>query len=104
MVYRPSDLASVQAILDRGGAKVGTALRRTKARRDLRSRCGRPQPPDGRDEVGTLRTLTAYRVTVDRLIVSHRGRLFEDHWRRVSSSSARRMRCGVPGGDDRGSG
>jgi len=58
----------------------------------------------GRDEVGTLRTLTAYRVTVDRLIVSHRGRLFEDHWRRVSSSSARRMRCGVPGGDDRGSG
>jgi class 3 adenylate cyclase len=31
----------------------------------------------GRDEVGTLRTLTAYRVTVDRLIVFHRGRLFK---------------------------
>jgi adenylate cyclase len=30
----------------------------------------------GRDEVGTLRTLTAYRVIVDRLIASHRGRIF----------------------------
>ena len=28
------------------------------------------------DEVGTLRTLTAYRVIVDRLIASHRGRIF----------------------------
>ena len=26
----------------------------------------------GRDEVGTLRTLTAYRVIIDRLIASHR--------------------------------
>jgi len=30
----------------------------------------------GRDEVGTLRTLTAYRVIVDRLIAAHRGRIF----------------------------
>jgi class 3 adenylate cyclase len=30
----------------------------------------------GLDEVGTLRTLTAYRVIIDRLIVSHRGRIF----------------------------
>jgi adenylate cyclase len=30
----------------------------------------------GRDEVGTLQTLTAYRVIVDRLIASHRGRIF----------------------------
>jgi adenylate cyclase len=30
----------------------------------------------GRDEVGTLRTLTAYRVITDRLITSHRGRIF----------------------------
>jgi class 3 adenylate cyclase len=30
----------------------------------------------GLDEVGTLRTLTAYRVIVDRLIASHRGRIF----------------------------
>jgi adenylate cyclase len=30
----------------------------------------------GQDEVGTLRTLTAYRVIVDRLIASHRGRIF----------------------------
>jgi class 3 adenylate cyclase len=30
----------------------------------------------GLDEVGTLRTLTAYRVVVDRLIASHRGRIF----------------------------
>src|SRR6266852_358192 len=29
-----------------------------------------------RDEVGTLRTLTAYRVVIDRLIASHRGRIF----------------------------
>jgi adenylate cyclase len=30
----------------------------------------------GRDEVGTLQTLTAYRVIVDRLIAAHRGRIF----------------------------
>jgi len=30
----------------------------------------------GRDEVGTLRTLTEYRVIIDRLIASHRGRIF----------------------------
>ena len=30
----------------------------------------------GLDEVGTLCTLTAYRVIVDRLIASHRGRIF----------------------------
>jgi adenylate cyclase len=30
----------------------------------------------GRDEVGTHRTLTAYRVVIDRLIASHRGRIF----------------------------
>jgi class 3 adenylate cyclase len=30
----------------------------------------------GLDEVGTLRTLTAYRVIIDRLIASHRGRIF----------------------------
>jgi TolB-like protein/class 3 adenylate cyclase len=30
----------------------------------------------GHDEVGTLRTLTAYRIIIDRLIASHRGRIF----------------------------
>jgi adenylate cyclase len=30
----------------------------------------------GRDEVGTLRTLTAYRAIIDHLIASHRGRIF----------------------------
>src|ERR1700760_4685317 len=30
----------------------------------------------GQDEVGTLRTLTAYRVIIDRLFASHRGRIF----------------------------
>jgi TolB-like protein/class 3 adenylate cyclase len=30
----------------------------------------------GQDEVGTLRTLTAYRGMIDRLIASHRGRIF----------------------------
>lgn len=31
----------------------------------------------GRDEVGTLSTLTAYRATIDRLIASYRGRIFD---------------------------
>jgi adenylate cyclase len=30
----------------------------------------------GQDEVGTLRTLTAYRVIIDRLIAAHRCRIF----------------------------
>src|SRR5262249_4016906 len=30
----------------------------------------------GQDEVGTLRTLTAYRAITDRLIAAHRGRIF----------------------------
>jgi class 3 adenylate cyclase len=30
----------------------------------------------GRDEVGTLRRLTSYRVIIDHLIASHRGRIF----------------------------
>jgi adenylate cyclase len=30
----------------------------------------------GLDEVGTLRTLTAYRVVIDHLIAAHRGRIF----------------------------
>jgi class 3 adenylate cyclase len=30
----------------------------------------------GQDEVGTLRTLTAYRAIIDRLIASHRGWIF----------------------------
>src|SRR5207248_10453348 len=30
----------------------------------------------GQDEVGTLKTLTAYRVIIDHLIASHRGRIF----------------------------
>ena len=57
----------------------------------------------GRDEVGTLRTLTAYRVTVDRLIVSHRGRLFKttgDGYQVPQHGGC----VEVPGGDDSGSG
>jgi adenylate cyclase len=30
----------------------------------------------GQDEIGTLRTLTGYRVIIDGLIASHRGRIF----------------------------
>jgi adenylate cyclase len=30
----------------------------------------------GLDEVGTLRTLTEYRAIIDRLIATHRGRIF----------------------------
>src|SRR6516164_5780433 len=57
-----------------GGAEVGSAPRRTEARGNF---CVEGYSRlMGRDEVGTLRTLTAYRVIIDRLIASHRGRIF----------------------------
>ena len=42
----------------------------------------------GFDEVGTLRTLTAYRVIIDRLIASHRGRIFNTAGESMETRSA----------------
>jgi adenylate cyclase len=42
----------------------------------------------GRDEVVTLRTLTAYRVIIDRLIASHRGRIFNTAGDSIVADSA----------------
>jgi len=52
----------------------------------------------GRDEVGTLRTLTAYRVIIDRLIASHRGRIFNtagDSLVADFASAVDAVQCGV---------
>src|SRR4029077_9690706 len=56
----------------------------------------------GLDEVGTLRTLTAYRVIVDRLIASHRGRIFNtagDSPVAGFGSAADAVQCAVEGKD-----
>ena len=47
----------------------------------------------GRDEVGTLRTLTAYRVIIDRLIASHRGRIFSTAGDSILAEFAQRGGC-----------
>ena len=53
----------------------------------------------GRDEVGTLRTLTAYRVIIDRLIASHRGRIFNTAGDSIlADSPALWMPCNVLSG------
>jgi adenylate cyclase len=52
----------------------------------------------GQDEVGTLRTLTAYRVITDRLIASHRGRIFNtagDSLVADFASAVDAVQCGV---------
>src|SRR5262249_1947176 len=57
----------------------------------------------GRDEVGTLRTLTAYRVIIDRLIASHRGRIFNtagDSLVAEFASAVDAVQCAVEVQDD----
>src|SRR5260370_3933175 len=76
MVYRPSDLAFDRAILDRGGADVEAHRVERKLSAIFAADVEAYSRLMGRDEVGTLRTLTAYRVIIDRLIASHRGRIF----------------------------
>jgi adenylate cyclase len=52
----------------------------------------------GQDEVGTLRTLTAYRVIIDRLIASYRGRIFNtagDSLIADFASAVDAVQCGV---------
>src|SRR5260370_8232309 len=75
MVYRPSDLAFDRAILDRGGADVEAHRVERKLSEIFAADVEGYSRLMGRDEVGTVRTLTAYRVIVDRLIASHRGRI-----------------------------
>ena len=49
----------------------------------------------GQDEVGTLRTLTAYRVIIDRLIASHRGRIFNTAGDSVLADFGSAVDCAV---------
>src|SRR5580700_5011510 len=77
MVYRPSDLASGPAILRVGRCRTLEANRvERKLSASFAADVEGYSRLMGRDEVGTLRTLTAYRVIIDRLIASHRGRIF----------------------------
>ena len=51
-----------------------------------------------RDEVGTLRTLNRYRAIIDRLIASHRGRIFNtagDSLIADSASAVDAVQCAV---------
>jgi adenylate cyclase len=77
MVYRPSDLSPELAILRVGRCR---ALEAHRVERKLAAIFAADVEGYSRsmerDEVGTLRTLTAYRVIIDRLIASHRGRIF----------------------------
>jgi adenylate cyclase len=77
MVYEGSDISPTRAILPVGRCR---ALEAYSVERKLAAifaaDVGGYSRLMGRDEVGTLRTLTAYRVIIDRLIASHRGRIF----------------------------
>src|SRR5690349_6497495 len=77
MVYRPSDLFLGWAILRVGRCR---ALEAGRVERKLAAIFAADVEGYSRlmglDEVGTLRTLTAYRAIIDRLIASHRGRIF----------------------------
>src|SRR5947208_4273720 len=77
MVYRPSDLSSGRAIL---GFREVPRLEAHSVERKLAAIFAADVEGYsrlmGRDEVGTLRTLTAYRGIIDPLIASHRGRIF----------------------------
>src|ERR1700704_3052386 len=70
---KPSDLASGRAIL--GVGRCPRLVERKLAAIFAADVEGYSRLM-GLDEVGTLRTLTAYRVIIDRLIGSHRGRIF----------------------------
>jgi hypothetical protein len=72
---KPSDLALSRAILGRRGAEP---WKRTPSNGSS-PRSSQPMSKAtvvGLEEVGTLHTLTAYQVIIDRLIASHRGRIF----------------------------
>src|SRR5204862_1841305 len=77
MVYRPSDLLKYQAIFPAGElSNLGTPQGERKLAAIFAADVEGYSRLMGRDEVGTLRTLTAFRAIIDRLIASHRGRIF----------------------------
>jgi class 3 adenylate cyclase len=93
MVYRPSDLSPGRVIVIGEGDEVETHSVERKLAAIFAADVEGYSRLMGLDEVGTLRTLTAYRVIVDRLIASHRGRIFttagdslvaDDDWRRLA--------------------
>src|SRR6516162_9350795 len=77
MAENPSDLASGRAILRVGEVPrlEGRTVERKLAAIFAADVAGYSRLM-GQEEVGTLRTLTAYRVITDRLIAAHRGRIF----------------------------
>ena len=77
MVYRPSELLPGRGILGLGRSRTLEAHRvERKLAAIFAADVEGYSRLMGRDEVGTLQTLTAYRVIVDRLIASHHGRIF----------------------------
>jgi len=77
MAEKPSDLASVRSILRVGEVpRVEAHSVERKLAAIFAADVEGYSSLMGRDEVGTLRTLTAYRAIIDRLIASHRGRIF----------------------------
>jgi class 3 adenylate cyclase len=77
MAEKRSDFASGRSILSSGRCRgVETHSVERKLAAIFAADVAAYSALMGRDEVGTLRTLTAYRVIVDRLIASHRGRIF----------------------------
>ena len=77
MVYRPSDLSPDRAILRLGRCLILAAHSvERKLAAILAADVEGYSRLMGQDEVGTLKTLTAYRVIIDHLIASHRGRIF----------------------------
>jgi class 3 adenylate cyclase len=74
---KPSDLVPGRAILDQGAVRTLEAHRvERKLAAIFAADVEAYSRLMGLDEIGTLRTLTAYRVITDRLIASHRGRIF----------------------------
>jgi class 3 adenylate cyclase len=77
IVYRPSDLASGRSILRVGEVpRVEAHSVERKLAAIFAADVEGYRRLMGQDEVGTLRTLTAYRVITDRLIAARRGRIF----------------------------
>ena len=77
MAEKPSDLASGRSILRVGEVpRVEAHSVERKLAAIFAADVEGYSRLMGQDEVGTLRTLTRYRVIIDRLITSHRGRIF----------------------------
>jgi hypothetical protein len=64
MVYRPSDIASGRAILDRGGRTLEAHRVERKLSAIFAADVEGYSRSMEQDEVGTLRTLTAYRAII----------------------------------------